>query len=93
MSSVSVSATHPVSERIPTWNFWECDSEDSGVKGTNSLRSPVIHQRKGDVSGTILSHVSLPSRNTQKLLWRENKALLAWVPPHRIPQEVSLEAT
>ena len=93
MSSMSSSATHTVSEQIPTWNFWECDSEDSGVKGTNFLRSPVIHQQKGDVRGTILSHVSLPSRNTQKLLRRENKELLVWVPPHRILQEVSLEAT
>lgn len=62
MSSMSSSATPFNIQTIP-----HGISERGQWSKGYALRSPVIHQQKG-CRGTILSHVSLPSRNTETIV-------------------------
>lgn len=92
MSTGPFLATHTVSEIIPVWNFLECNFRDSGVNGTSSLRSSIIHQGKENEWGLLcMSVFSIHKYPGTVLCFHEG--LLALVPPPRISPEQSPEAT
>lgn len=55
MNSESVSATHTVSERSPTWNFCECNSGDRRARGTSCLEHLLFTKGRRTAEGATLT--------------------------------------
>lgn len=88
MNSESVSATHTVSERSPTWNFCECNSGDRRARGTSCLEHLLFTKGKDNSRGGHSHQWVLCSiRKHPGAMGKQRSS--GFGPTHRISQEVS----